>query len=216
MNARLPKSLGLLLLWLLPLASPGAQPAKGPLWSAGYRIELLNAGGKPANDMMGSGAFLGYQATEHVRIVASFEYVEYDFESPQRYLGFSKSANEESDSRTRSTLVSLDVERSWGAPTGHWHPFAFAGAGLGYTAIDDIQGTAHGEPFDIRAEGGLETVPRCGLGIRYRRGNWMAAAGGKAERHFADWELEDRRGGRTGEVGDYSAYGGWIELSLLF
>jgi hypothetical protein len=216
MNTHLPKSWGLLLFWFLPSVALGAPAIEDPVWSAGYRFEVLTANGEPANDMMGSGAFAGYRATDHIRIVASFEYVEYDFESPQSYLGLPKNAVEETDSRTRSTLISVDIEQAWGAPTGRWRPFAFAGAGMGYTKIDDIRGTAEGEPYDIRAEGGIETVPRCGAGIRYRRGSWMAAAGAKAERHFADWELEDRLSGRTGEVGDYAAYGGWIELSFYF
>ncbi len=216
MNIQITKSLALPLLLFLPSVAFGNPAVAGPVWSVGYRFELLTANGDPANDMMGSGAFLGYRANDHIRVVGSFEYVEYDFESPQSTLGFSKNAIEEADSRTRSTLISLDVERSWGAPTQHWRPFAFAGAGMGYTEIDDIRGTADGEPYDIRAEGGIEAVPRGGLGLRYQFGSWMAAAGGKVEYHVADWELEDRQSGRTGEVGNYTAYGGWIELSFYF
>ncbi len=199
---------------LLCSISLHAGGADNQMWSTGYRFELLTADGSPANDMMGSGAFLQYHVSDHTRIEWSFEYKEYDFEAPQRYVGLSRSSTQDSDSRTRSTLISLRVERSWGGREQCLHPLAFAGLGMGYTVIDDIRGTVNGEAFDINAEGGIETVPSCGIGIRYQRRGWAVDGGLKVERHLADWDLEDRVSGRSGEVGDYTAWGGWLGLSI--
>jgi hypothetical protein len=184
-------------------------------WSAGYRFEVLTADGSPANEMMGSGGFLHYHIADHYRIEWSFEYVEYDFESPQRYLGFSRASTEEVESRTRSTLISVRVERSWRGRDQYFHPLVFTGLGMGYTVIDDIGGTENGEIFDINAEGGVETVPFCGAGFRYQHMGWEVDGGVKVERHFADWNLEDRVSGREGEVGDYTAWGLWLGLSVF-
>ena len=183
-------------------------------WSMGYRFELLTADGSPANDMMGSGAFAQYHIGNDYRVEWAFEYVEYDFECPQRYLGFARGAAEEDDSRTRSTLISLRVERAWLDADKSIRPFAFVGLGMGYTVIDDIRGGLGEQRFDINAEGGIETVPAAGLGFRYRNRRFMLDGGLKVERHLTDWDLEDRFSGRQGEVGDYTAWGGWLGLSV--
>lgn len=184
-------------------------------WSAGYRVELLNANGEPANDMMGSGAFVRYRVTDAYQVEAAFEYIEYDFESPQQYLGYSASTTDDADERTRLTLVSLKVERAWGKREQRIRPFAFLGLGMGYAAIDDITGSANGQTYDINAEGGIETVPACGIGIRYQRPRWAVDGGVKVERHISNWRLEDRVSGRTAELDDYTAWGAWLGLCVM-
>ena len=184
-------------------------------WSAGYRFELLTADGRPANDMMGSGAYLQYQLSEAYRAECAFSYYEYDFEEPQRYLGFSGASVEEDDSRTRLTVVSMRMERLWKCRVEGLRPLAFAGLGMGYAVVDDRRGTAGGRQYDIDAEGGIEAVPVCGLGVQYGRNGWRVDAGVKLERHVADWDMQDRLSGAKGEIGDYTAWGGWAGLSIV-
>lgn len=184
-------------------------------WSAGYRVELLNANGEPANDMMGSGAFVRYQLTDHYQVEAAFEYVEYDFESPEQYLGYNQPSSDDLDQRTRLTLVSLRVERVWGRREQSIRPFGFVGVGIGYAEIDDIAGSTGSQTYNIDAEGGIETVPACGFGIRYQRSKWAVDGGLKVERHLADWQLEDRASGRVAELDDYTAWGAWLGLSVM-
>jgi len=183
-------------------------------WSMGYRFEVLTADGSPANDMMGSGVYAHYHIGSNYRVEWAFEYVEYDFESPQRYLGFPRGGAEETESRTRSTLISLRVERAWLDSQNAVRPFAFVGLGMGYTVIDDFRGSSGGQDFDVNAEGGIETVPDVGIGVRYTARRFMLDGGIKIERHLTDWDLEDRLSGVRGEVGDYTAWGGWIGLSV--
>ncbi|MFH1748326.1 MAG: hypothetical protein ABIG44_14940 [Planctomycetota bacterium] len=208
-----------IILWVA-LATTGlatdlmAEPARERNWSIGYRVELLTAGGSPADDMMGSGAYAHYQIGNNYRVEWAFEYVEYDFESPQRYLGFARGATEDVDSRTRCTLISLRVERAWLDAEAAVRPLAFAGLGMGYAVIDDVRGSADNQSFDINAEGGIETVPCAGVGLRYCNRRFTVDGGIKLERHFTDWDLEDRLSGIQGEVGDYTAWGTWIGISV--
>ena len=184
-------------------------------WSAGYRFELLTADGRPANDMMGSGAFLRYPISADWLVEGAVSYYEYDFEDPQRILGFAGTLVEDADSRTRSTVVSMRMERSWKCRFELLRPLAFAGLGMGYAVVDDRSGTADGRRFDIDSEGGIETIPACGVGVRYVRNGWSADAGVKMERHFADWNLKDRLSGAEGEVGNYTSWGCWAGLSVV-
>ena len=184
-------------------------------WSAGYRFELLTADGRPANDMMGSGAFLRYPISADWLVEGAVSYYEYDFEDPQRILGFAGTLVEDADSRTRSTVVSMRMERSWKCRFGLLRPLAFAGLGMGYAVVDDRSGAADGRRFDIDSEGGIETIPACGVGVRYVRNGWSADAGVKMERHFADWNLKDRLSGAEGEVGSYTSWGCWAGLSVV-
>jgi len=184
-------------------------------WSAGYRFELLTADGWPANDIMGSGAFLRYAISDAYRVEGSLSYFEYDFEDLQRRLGFSGASVEEGDSRTRLTVVSMRIDRSWKCPIRDLRPLAFAGLGMGYAVVDDRLGTAGGRRYDIDAEGGIEAVPVCGLGVQYGRNGWSVDAGIKLERHVADWDMQDRLSAARCEVGDYTAWGGWAGLSLV-
>lgn len=191
-----------------------AEQADDRKWSLGYRFELLTADGSPANDMMGSGVFAQYHIGNDYRVEWAFEYVEYDFEDPQRYLGFPRGATEDVDSRMRSTLISLRVERALLDANKSLRPYVFAGLGMGYTVIDDVRGNHDGQSFDINAEGGIETVPDAGVGIRYQGRRFMMDGGIRIERHLTDWDLEDRLSGVRGEVGDYTAWGGWIGISV--
>ncbi|MDD8042548.1 MAG: hypothetical protein PHG55_02670 [Verrucomicrobiota bacterium] len=79
--------------------------------------------------------------------------------------------------------------------------------------INDVRGTANDEAFDINAEGGIETVPSCGFGIRYQHLGWAVDGRLKFERHIADWDWEDQISGRYGEVGNYTAWAVWLGLS---
>ena len=200
---------------VLMLLGGNLPAATNSTWRAGYRFELLTANGKPANDMMGSGAYVQYTLSEAYRAECAFSYYEYDFEEPQRYLGFSGASVEEADSRTRLTVLSMRLERSWKSCVEGLRPLAFAGLGMGYAVVDDRRGTADGRRFDIDAEGGIEAVPACGLGVQYGRKGWKVDAGVKLERHVADWDLQDRLSGVKGEIGDYTAWGGWAGLSIV-
>lgn len=203
------------LLSLILATGACSEPVASDLWSAGYRFELLTADGDPANDMVGSGVFLHYDVSDGIGVELAFEYVEYDFESPQRYLGLPRVEGEKEDARTRSTLISMRVRKTWKPTRLNLHPLLFAGVGMGYTVIDDVQGGEGEGAFDINAEGGIETVPGCGVGLLYCRNNWTLDGGIKVERHIVDWDLENRLTGVIGEVGDYTAWGGWLGLSVL-
>lgn len=132
----------------------------------------------------------------------------------QQQLGFPPSAGDDTDRRTRLTLVSLRVERLWGSPGQALRPFGFVGVGIGYAEIDDVSGAADGQTFNLNAKGGIETVPAGGIGIRYQRPRWAVDGGLKLERHRADWRLEDRATGRMAKLGDYTAWGAWLGLSV--
>jgi len=206
----------LLSMAFIVVASENLQAAVPAPWNIGYRVELLTSDGDPANDMMGSGAFLRYAITDRYQAEIAFEYLEYDFESPQRYLGYPRTSGEDLAGRTRLTLVSAKLERAWGQPPQLFRPFAFLGLGLGYAKVDDMASEAEGQSFDIDAEGDLESVPAGGVGLRYQQARWMVEIGVKVERHLTEWTLEDRRTGRVVEVGDYTAWGAWIGSGVRF
>ncbi len=209
-------TMALLSMAFIVVTGENLQAAVPAPWNIGYRVELLTSDGDPANDMMGSGAFLRYAITDRYQAEIAFEYLEYDFESPQRYLGYPRTSGEDMDGRTRLALVSAKLERAWGQPQQLFRPFAFLGLGLGYAKLDDIVGEADGQAFDIDAEGDIESVPAGGVGLRYQQARWMVEIGVKVEYHLADWTLEDRFTDRVIEVGDYTAWGAWLGSGVRF
>ena len=208
-------TMALLSMAFIVVASENLHAAVPAPWSIGYRVELLTANGDPANDMMGSGAFLRYAINARDQAEIAFEYVEYDFESPQRALGYARTSGADVEGRTRLNLMSAKLERAW-RPAQVLRPFAFLGLSLGYAKLDDVVGEADGQSFDIDAEGGVESVPAGGVGLRCQQARWMVEIGVKIERHLADWTLEDRRTGRVVEVGDYTAWGAWLGAAVRF
>ena len=53
-------------------------------------------------------------------------------------------------------------------------PFAFGGLSMGYAVVDDVRGSAAGQPFDISADGGIETVPGGGMVAFTYRNDWAS------------------------------------------
>lgn len=189
------------LLWMLPAAH--AQSGE-PRWELGPRLLVANAGGEPANDLMGYGFFGRYRLNDRWLLGFAVDSITGDYERPYEFIGVA--SPEEVDSTIESVVFSGWIEREYGGPDRRLRWYWTAGLGFTSPDTDDITGpTVGGGTFDITTDAGSEILVSAGGGFRHRFGaRWSYEVGVRANRHFADWEITDRVSGRTGTIDDYT------------
>ncbi len=173
----------------------------GPRWA------VVTAGGEPANDMSGFGAFFRYRFKDKWFLGVGFDLIGGDFERPSNIVGIS--STDEIDAKIDNDTVSAWIERQYGnlAKKLRW----FWMAGLGYTSpdIERVTGpVTGGGTFDISTEADSEAIVLAGIGVRRpfsKHWNWEVAL--RVDHHFADWTLTDSVSGMTGTIDGYTNRG---------
>jgi hypothetical protein len=205
----------LAVLFLAPVPAARAQSG-GQRWELGPRIVVLNAGGEPANDLMGAGVYGRYRLSDRWLVGFAVDSITGDYERPYEFLGLA--SPEEIDSTIETLVFSSWIEREYGNPGGKLRWFWTAGLGFSSPDTDDITGPVMGGGrFDITTDAGSEVLVSAGAGLRRdlgRRRN--VEVGVQADQHFADWKITDRVSRRTGTIDDYTTYGVHFGLAFRF
>lgn len=214
---RLPRVPGIAALVTLALAL--AFPAQAQRFDLGLRGSIMSADGEPANDIPGYGVFGRFRIGDRWAIGVSVDRTEYDFEQPARFLGLQQDPTlDPIDVVAEATVVGAWIQRNFGRPDARFT--TFLGAGLGFASVDvpDAVGPlAGGGTFDIRTEPGTEVIASLLGGFNWRfAGLLFLELAAKVDQHFADWEVTDRRSGRSARVDDYLAIGGYLALGVRF
>jgi hypothetical protein len=198
-----------LILAFLFLAPVPAARAQSPeqRWELGPRLLVLNAGGEPANDLMGAGVYGRYRLNERWLVGFAVDSITGDYERPYEFVGLA--STEEIDSTIEALVFSGWIEREYGNPGGKLRWFWTAGLGFTSPDMDDVTGPrVGGGTFTITTDAGSEILASAGGGLRRGLGpRWSFELGLQADRHFADWKLTDRVSGRTGTIDDYTTLG---------
>ena len=204
---------------LFALPARAADEPASRRFDLGLRYAMLVAGGEPANDMPYVGVVFRYAVSEHWRIGAAVDKVEFDFEAPAVYFGLQQDPSVPTiDSKIKGQQFSVWVDREYGkAPTRlRW----FWSGGLGFTApsASDASGPLEGGgSFDIQTDVGTEIIPTFAGGARWILGErWVFELAGRLDYHFADWTLRDQVSGTTATVGGYLAYGAQVSVAVRF
>lgn len=205
-----------ILMLLLSTASAARAQSAAQRWELGPRLLVLNAGGEPANDLMGAGAYGRYRLNERWLVGFAVDSITGDYERPYEIAGLS--SPEEIDSTIEALVTSGWIEREYGNPDGKLRWFWTAGLGFSSPDTDDITGpVSGGGTFDITTDAGSEVLVSVGGGLRRGLGRrWSFEAGVQADRHFADWKITDRVSGRTGTIDDYTTVGLHLGLAYRF
>lgn len=196
------------ILSILPLLlSAMAARAQSERWELGPRLLVLNAGGEPANDLMGAGVFGRYRLNDRWLVGFAVDSITGDYERPYEFVGIS--SPEEVDSTIDAVIFSGWIEREYGRPDGRLRWFWTAGLGFTSPDTEDITGPrTGGGTFAITTDAGSEILASVGVGLRHGLGRRLGLEYGvQAAQHFADWEITDRISGRTGAIDDYTTYG---------
>ena len=203
---------------LLALLMAPAALAQGTdeRWELAPRLVVLNAGGKPANDILGGGVAVRYRVDDRWLAGFAVESLSGDVERPYEDVGLS--SPEEIDSTMDVLGLSGWIEREHGAPARRLRWFWTAGLGFWSVDVSDVTGpTVGGGRFDITTDAGTEILASVGGGLRCRLGRrWGFEVGVQADQHFTEWKLTDRVSGRTGTFDDYTTYGLRLGVSYRF
>lgn len=203
-----------LLFSLLPFLL--AATARAQSWELGPRLLVLNAGGEPANDLMGAGVFGRYRVNDRWLVGFAVDSITGDYERPYEFVGIS--SPEEIDATIDAVVFSGWIEREYGRPDGRLGWFWTAGLGFTSPGTDDVTGPrTGGGTFDVTTDAGSEILASIGFGLRHRLGQrWGLSYSVRADQHFADWEITDRVSGQTGAIDDYTTYGLLLGLTYRF
>ncbi|HSK80863.1 MAG TPA: outer membrane beta-barrel protein [Thermoanaerobaculia bacterium] len=208
----------IVILSLLPflLAIAAAHAQSSGRWELGPRLLVLNAGGEPANDLMGAGVFGRYRLNDRWLVGFAVDSITGDYERPYEFVGIS--SPEEVDSTIDAVIWSGWIEREYGRQDGRLRWFWTAGLGFTSPDTEDITGPAPGGgTFDITTDAGSEILASIGFGLRHGLGRrWGLEYGVQAAQHFADWKITDRVSGRTGSIDDYTVYRLHLGLTYRF
>lgn len=197
-------------------AAPAVQAQPDTRWELGPRAVVLNAGGEPANDLMGFGAALRWHLNDQWRLGFAVDSITGDFERPYEFVGLS--SPEEIDSTVDALVFSAWIERETGGPERRLRWYWNLGLGFASPDVEDVAGPlAGGGTFDISTDAGTEVLVGAGAGLRLRFGaGWNGEIGVRLDQHFADWEISDRVSGRTGAIDDYTTAGLILGLNYRF
>lgn len=208
----------ILRLFLLCIFLAGATsiPATAADWEIGARATLVTAGGEPANDITGAGLYLRYPLSANSRLGFALDYASGDFETPANILGLTTVGV--IDSTAEWTALSAWYEYLLGKPEDAWRWFVGAGLGVAFVEVKDVSGPlAGGGSFDITTDADDEILALFSAGLRRRFGaRWSGEVALRVDHHFADWQMVDRVSGRSGEIDDYTAIGGYLGFSYRF
>lgn len=204
------------ILLTLLAAAPAAQAQSDRRWELGPRVVVVNAGGEPANDMMGFGASLRYSLSDSWRLGFAVDSISGDYERPYEFLGLP--SPEEIDSTIDATVLRAWIEREIGAPERRLRWYWNLGLGFASPDTEDITGPVlGGGTFDISTDAGTEILAGGGAGFRVRFGRgWNTEIGVRMDRHLTEWEITDRVSGRTGVIDDYTTAELIIGLNYRF
>ncbi|HYO12216.1 MAG TPA: hypothetical protein VE685_03360 [Thermoanaerobaculia bacterium] len=197
----------ILLFLLLATVSAARAQSAAQRWELGPRFRLLTAGGRPANDMFGPGAYGRYRLNERWLVGFAVDSITGDYERPYEIAGLS--SPEEIDSTVDALVLSGWVEREYGRTNGKLRWFWSAGFGFSSPDTDDITGpVSGGGTFDITTDAGSEILVSVGGGLRRGLGRrWSFEVGVQVDQHFTEWTVTDRVSGRTGTLDNYTTRG---------
>lgn len=201
---------------VLALAAPPAA-AQEPRFDLGLRLDVVAASGVPANDIPAVGVFGHYRLSDRWRLAVGVDHSpKFDVERPYEFLGLVGDPEAgEIDADATSTRVTALLERAFPRP-GRLEWFLGAGGGFALIDVDPVGGPlAGGGRYDIEQEVGSELLASAAGGLRVRfGGRWIFETQLRADRHFTDWTVTDRRSGRTVSLGDYTVTG--IDLGVAY
>jgi Outer membrane protein beta-barrel domain len=190
--------------------------AESPRFEVGLRGSIVTAGGEPTNDMIAFGVFGRYRIDERWRLGFGIESFGGDFERPYELVGLA--SPEELDSDLSTLLVTVWIDRLYGARERRMRWFWSAGLGVASPDADELTGpVTGGGMFDVTADPGTELVIGVSGGLRWRLGQRFGLELGlRVDQHFADWTVTDRVSGQTGTVDDYTAKGAYLGAAWRF
>jgi hypothetical protein len=191
----------------LPAAAQPSSAAGG--FELGLRANVVGGSGKPANDMLGAGVYARWRLAERWRVGVALDHAPgFDVERPFERVGLESAAgDEEIDADATSTALVGWVERVFPRPGGRLELFWGAGAGVGSVEVDDLVGPRRGGgTYHLVQDVGTELIATASAGLRVRFARRLALeAAARLDQHFTDWQVTDRRSGRTAEYDDYLA-----------
>lgn len=212
------KSLSRLLCAIAALASAEAAWCDDR-FAAGARVNVVTAGGEPANDILSFGIFGKVRLSADWLVGAAVDKAEYDFELPWRVVGIEQSdAVEPIDALVESTIITAWLEREFGGAASANRFFLTGGAGLASPEVGRVQGPVEGGGiFDLETDAGTEILITASAGVRRNLGDHFALEFAlRADHHISEWDVVDRPTGRTGQTGDYTGLGGHLAVLLRF
>ena len=183
-----------------------------------YHAGVWLGDGEPANDLPVPGALsVRQRVAEDWWVRLGLEHAAGDFETPHELAGIAQDPDEGAIDADASYLSLLAwIERVY-APTDADELLWQVGAGVSSVDVDDASGpTAGGGTFDVETDAGTELLGSLGVGYRRRFGRWVAEALVRYDLHLADWEVEDRVSGATGDLGSYGTWALLLGLGFGF
>lgn len=206
-----------LLVGVLAAASLVAAAERDPRFELGLRANVVGGTGKPSNDILGAGLFGRYRLSDRWALGVGVDHSpEFDVERAPDLVGLV--SPEVIDAVGTSTAVTGWIEQTFRRPNGRWAWYWSAGLGINAVDVDDVSGPlVGGGSFDITTDAGTELLAVAALGGQRRFGeSWGIEAALRAERHFADWDMLDRRSGATGRIDDYLVRGVHLAVTHRF
>jgi len=184
----------------------------------GFRPLVLASQGEPANDMLGFGFVGTWHWKDDWFFGAALDFMEFDFERPQRALGIVQPPDTKAvDGTDDFTRLSGWIERRYDrGQTWRW----FWNAGLGYASPNPgiVAGdTAAGGTYNIVTDASDEIHLMGSIGMRRPLGeNWALTATFHLEHHLTDYKFVDTVSGATGEIGSHTPVGASVTISYRF
>ena len=196
-----------------------AAPVDAQDWEVGLRLNVVTAGGEPANDIMSTGIFVRREVSDRWAVLFSVDQAEYDFERPAAALDLEQDPNVEViDTTTESMIAAVSLERAFGLTGGPTTWFLGGGIGFASPEVDDVQGPlANGGTFNIETDAGTEIIATAYAGVRRAFLRYLTAEFAlRADHHFAEWEIHDLVSGREATLNDYTGLGGHVGMGFRF
>jgi len=184
----------------------------------GFRPLVLASQGEPANDMLGVGFVGTWHWKDDWYIGAGLDFMDFDFERPQRELGIPQPPDTKTiDGANSFTRLSGWIERRYDRGRAwSW----FWNAGFGYASPDPgiVTGpTAFAGTFNIVTDASDEIHLMSSIGLRRLLGdNWAIATTFHLEHHLTDYKITDTVSGATGKIGSHTPVGVSVTLNYRF
>jgi hypothetical protein len=196
-----------------------AVPVDAQGWEVGLRLNVVTAGGEPANDIMSTGVFVRRELSDRWAVLVSVDQAEYDFERPAATLDLEQDPDVEViDTTTESMIAAVSLERAFGMGGGPSTWFLGGGVGFASPDVDDVQGPlAAGGTFNIETDAGTEIIASLYAGVRRSLLTHLTVEFAlRADHHFAEWDVHDLVSGREATLNDYTGLGAHLGLGLRF